>query len=69
MEITPSKSVIEGRNGTVSGLKALAASLERTQQIELYSQYGHHVFESMEDFVDRMRENHGSDWIDKFIRK
>jgi hypothetical protein len=40
MEITPTKSVIEGWNGTVEGVKALAESLERNRKMEAYKEHG-----------------------------
>lgn len=32
-EITPTKSVLSGKNGTVAGVNALASSLERGKQL------------------------------------
>ncbi len=69
MNTTPSKSVIAGWNGTVAGVMALAESLERGKMMELYNEYGNQVFESLEDFCDRMEHKYGSDWIEKFTRK
>lgn len=65
MEITPTKSVNDGYNGTVAGVSALAASLERNRQMDLYNEYGNLVFEDFESFVHRMEASHGEQWVDK----
>lgn len=69
MEITPSKSVLKGCNGSVAGVEALAISLEREQQMKLYNQYGNLVFEDFESFVHRMEASPGEQWVDKLTSK
>jgi len=38
-------------------------------RVYLYNQYGNLVFESLEQFCDRMYEKFGKDWIVKLKRK
>lgn len=33
-------------------------------RFDLYSQYGNHVFESVDDFCDRMANEYGDNWIE-----
>jgi hypothetical protein len=64
LKITPTKSVIEGWNGTVEGLRALAVSLAKPQLYKHYALF----HESVEDFEKRMKREHGVNWAEKLLR-
>jgi len=38
-------------------------------RIEIYWLYANHVYEDFESFCDRMSEEHGDNWVNKFTRK
>lgn len=56
---------------TPEQLTALQSSIESGKLLvgmEIYNQYSN-MHESFEDFSDRMSEDHGSDWVYKYLRK
>lgn len=59
------------KNYTPEQLNSVQASIENGKLLvgmEIYNQYAN-MHESFEDFSDRMSEDHGSDWVYKYLRK